>query len=356
MNVNQSKLINFIISEATDFENFYHDKVVEVVAEGNKVTFRIKNNVLMTEWYNNPLFLYVNAIYNVDTNTIKMTVENSEGSKKYNSNAKHNVSSLIQSFIKTASQRLQFELKEEKQRFYDATYTDMRSLYSDNWERACHYLNLLHDALVEENTIEDIKAIWNELSKQINKDTILHPVMIAAEETTYTNEDKTYTVFNRSFSSYAEALQYCLSCDFDECMIIEEGSYIPSSIPNPEPITMELQFFAEPIQPTIEENKTLVFNNYDVLRLSHKEWEKDVSKHNTKYLQLREKEKINQSDILDLINNNYSFSMHVINAEPYFNPHCVLVDVTLRYINKGLTKYIPKDEYNYISSLYNYKS
>jgi hypothetical protein len=186
-------------------------------------------------------------------------------------------------------------------------------------------------------TIETVEDIPTYTEVNINE------VECTQEDT----QETTYTVYNRTFTTYTQAFQYCLESDFDPELMIEEVGSIPASIIQSNHLQMDLQYFS---QPTIEVNQTLIFNNYDSMVLSNKEWEKDIDKHSSKYMELREKEVISQSDIHELINNKYSFWVKLINANcfhPYTN-HC-LIDITLKYINKSFSCFISKDEYNNIS-------
>lgn len=105
-------------------------------------------------------------------------------------------------------------------------------------------------------------------------------------------------------------------------------------------------------QPTIQTNREgytmAYYNSYDPCNLSPKQWELDVNKHNTTYNSLKDMESITVDSLNSLIIDGFSFWIKVINDNPYFNNDCVLVELTLRYINKPITLYISKKWYNSI--------
>jgi hypothetical protein len=90
----------------------------------------------------------------------------------------------------------------------------------------------------------------------------------------------------------------------------------------------------------------LTINNYNVHELSQNEWTKDVNKHNTKYQQLKENNFITENELTELINNSYSFTLEIINSDPYYYKDSYLVEVSLTYINKPLSVYINKEVLN----------
>lgn len=165
---------------------------------------------------------------------------------------------------------------------------------------------------------------------------------VTKEQSTYT---ATYTAFNRSFSSYDEAYNYCTSCDFDPSIIQQEG--LATVLP------MDLQYFSSSTEHAMVENETkveqqeipsaLYFNTYSPEQLTHTQWQQDISKHTAKYYELSNNEILLQDEFQSLIDNNYRFWVKVVNNNPYYHKGSFLIELFLSYINRPITLYIDKN-------------
>lgn len=99
-------------------------------------------------------------------------------------------------------------------------------------------------------------------------------------------------------------------------------------------------------------NKTFYFNSYDTVNLSHKQWQDDINKHHKAYNELKSFKQENENSPLSeelfnhLVNNNYNMWITIKNDNPYFNPNCYLIELTLTYINYPITFYIEKQLLN----------
>lgn len=159
---------------------------------------------------------------------------------------------------------------------------------------------------------------------------------------------RTYTAFNRSFSSYDEAYNFCTSCDFDLSIIQQEGLTTV--------LTMDLQYFSSSTEHVTEEDKIstdkqevpsiLYFNTYSPEQLTHTQWQQDISKHTAKYYELSNNEILSHDELQSLIDNNYRFWVKTINTNPYYHKDSYLIELFLSYINKPITLYINKSIYD----------
>jgi hypothetical protein len=85
------------------------------------------------------------------------------------------------------------------------------------------------------------------------------------------------------------------------------------------------------------------------MKLTEKEWNLDVTKHFTKYTQLKNIEVIDVKEMDFLLENNYYFWIVVKNENPYFHKDCYLVDLYLHYTNKPISIYVNKEYLNMIT-------
>lgn len=144
-----------------------------------------------------------------------------------------------------------------------------------------------------------------------------------------TNENETtYSVGNKHFNEYSQAVNYCNENDFDPTlMIIKEVASVQPS--NAKQYKYKDMFY---------------FNNYDIDTMTSKQWEHDIKKHNNMYYQLKDTEILTGEQIEQLAKNNYSFWLEIVNNNPYYHKQSYMIDLSLRYINRSITLYINKKE------------
>ncbi|GED72539.1 hypothetical protein BRE01_62410 [Brevibacillus reuszeri] len=232
-----------------------------------------------------------------------------------------------------------------------------------HYKRFSAMMNLVYTldqcAMMDSNLIETVKGE----AKQLKQERLMEVVSEQQEESTTNtietkinttdevNENTTYTAFNRSFSSYDEAYNFCTSCDFDPSIIQQEG--LTTVIP------VDLQYFSSSTEQAMEEDNIkidqqeipsiLYFNTYNPEQLTHTQWQQDISKHTAKYNELSNNEILSHDEFQSLIDNNYRFWVKVVNKNPYYHKDSYLIELFLSYINKQITFYIERNTYKQIS-------
>lgn len=244
-----------IINFATGYKNAFNNRVTSIQSDDNTIHIRFRinaNKAYQSEMVN----VFANLTYNVSSNTIKVVTENSQGSRKYNSYVKYECEQLMKVFIEEAQKTLDVEIREEKRECYDRCHIALLSMIDQTnaaHKNICYgYINQILDLYQMNASVEEMENKLIEVKNEMLADTRLFPAQ--ENVTTQTN---TYTAYSRSFSTYAEAEAYCLTCDFDPSYI---EAVEPSTVSN-NTLELDLQLFSSSPQ------RKLYESNYDNVKI-----------------------------------------------------------------------------------------
>jgi hypothetical protein len=223
---NLSSKKHYLTNTMKGFQNYFNTRIYSVESYHNEPeTLYIHLFVNpTTEKYTDVERIETTVKYNLVKDTFTIKAEG-KGSKKYSRNIKYDVTDIINSLVQEANN------------YYKGDCTDALYITSTH----CH--TLLKEAgatTAELNQIHfDINHTYSTVKEiEIAFNAIMVTLQPTQEELTNTNstQSTTYEVGNRTFSTHAEALQYCNESDFDpDTMLKEVATEQPSHVTN-EPI------------------------------------------------------------------------------------------------------------------------
>lgn len=316
----------YLINSFTGFVNVYNTKVISVESKENTLVIEMNVNPASLDFESLSDRIYTTITYNLVNDTFTIKCEG-KGSRKHSYKVKYDVTGIIEYLVSEANKAYKVEESEARwmtEKYYCNLLTDAGGTTQQSNEML-YNINHTYNSIQEVE--EAFNAIMNELQPIVLPSTIIENNSIQSE--VY------YTVYNRSFSTYEEAVNYCIDNDFDpEIMITKVATQQPSlSITDTQPKQTSLYNYKD----------IFYFNQYDVSKLTEKDWNKDINRHNSMYYQLKDNEIINVERLQTLIDNNYSFYIQIANDNPYKRSDMYMISVTLLYMNKPFSTYINKD-------------
>jgi hypothetical protein len=253
-------LTNHIINYATGYENAFNNRVMSITSENDIISIRFRINANKGFYSLDTIKVFANATYNTTNNKITVATENSKGSRKYNSYVKYECEQLIKVFVSEAQKMVDVEIRESNRNAYDHCHVELLSMIdqtNSTHKNICYgYINQILDMYQVGASAHEMESKLIEVKTEMLSDIRLFPITETVIEST-TNEQtiNTYIAFDRSFSSYDEAYNYCIQSDFD-------SSYIQSENVSEYPLTLDLQHFA-----SSQTTRKLYESNYDSVKI-----------------------------------------------------------------------------------------
>lgn len=195
-NQSMETISHYFTHELNKYNNCFFDRVNSVTRIDNTLIIEMRINATT-----NYSFQYCNNItvtYNLQTNEYKLKATG-KGARKNIYNITRTVKNIINECFYIGAGELAQDLEENT--FITSKHFSnlIRSIEPDSRKQTILSNEMLHNITHKNYTINDCYDYMNKLIESKNK---------------------SYTVGNRSFISYNEALLYCNSVDYDETMII----------------------------------------------------------------------------------------------------------------------------------------
>jgi hypothetical protein len=217
----------FIINYAEGYQNIMGNRVSSIHSEGNTIYIRFLINANKAEYALDMVRVFCNVAYNIDTGKLSSVTENGKGSRKFNSYVKHECELLTKLFVEEATKRLNLEIKQQNSDYYDSCHVELLSLINNDSSKknVCfEYINKVQELYVSGANVDEMSALFEMVKIEMLNDTRLFPVVSESPTKTITvtvqDNGQTFTAFNRSFPSYNQAYNFCISSDFDPAYII----------------------------------------------------------------------------------------------------------------------------------------
>lgn len=268
-----------LIAQATGYENLFGDKVISIESNNNTISIRFLINANMAHYSIDMVKVFAVATYNINTNKVAVITENAPGSRKYNHNIKNTCQSLVSIFVTEVNKMITVETREQNSKAYDQCHIELLSMIdsSDSYKKniCFEYINQIMDMYQAGASAEGMLTKLIDVKKEMLADVRLFPVnnevvinkYNETEVNTIAVNTESFTAFNRSFPSYNEAYNFCLTCDFDPSYIVSEPSHTPSD----SLLKLDLQLFSsiapESPETTQEATRNVYESNYDTVSI-----------------------------------------------------------------------------------------
>lgn len=148
---------HYIINELKGFQNFYGDRVTSITQEVNKLIINFRINPSLNE--NNYDLIKATTTYNLNTNKFKTSVYG-EGSRKYNSQVKQSIQTILNNAINQAQLKQKGDESDALSETINYYYEQLKQLLPNNRQL---FNEFYYKASHECNTVIDVEKVFNQL-------------------------------------------------------------------------------------------------------------------------------------------------------------------------------------------------